>query len=131
MKIGARFPSRMPTDHILKQIAFPPPPAAFRETISLDGSVRPPRIGIREQGRIRKACRMAGLDSVANLGLPAEVGGIFKAKAVQPKGTKKELEQYNREKKIAENMAKMPERIAAWKEERRKAKEAAKPELPF
>ncbi|KAJ3190288.1 hypothetical protein HDU85_000583 [Gaertneriomyces sp. JEL0708] len=83
---------------------------------------------------------MADLDPSAVVGLPdaadrmatAKTAAIAKpAVRLQPKGSKKEVDRYNREKKIAENMSKMPERIAAWKEERRKAKEAAKPEMPF
>ncbi|TPX58701.1 hypothetical protein PhCBS80983_g02926 [Powellomyces hirtus] len=129
MKVGAKFPSRMPTAHILKQIAFPPPPTAFQPTVLLDGSVRAPQISIRDQGRIRKACRMAGLDAAVAVGLPFEE--VKFKKAVQPKGNIKEIKLYEKEKKIAESMARMDERIAAWKEERRKAKESAKPEMPF
>ncbi|KAJ3155264.1 hypothetical protein HDU86_004354 [Geranomyces michiganensis] len=129
MKIGAKFPSRMPTAYILKQIAFPPPPSAFQPSVLLDGSIRPPQISIRDQGRIRKACRMAGLDALATVGVPAEQ--ITYKKAAQPKGSAKEVKAYQKEKKIAESMARMDERIALWKEERRKVKDAARPEVPF
>ncbi|KAI8585737.1 hypothetical protein BDZ88DRAFT_502034 [Geranomyces variabilis] len=130
MKIGAKFPSRMPTAYILKQIAHPPPPAAFQPQLLLDGSTRPPQISVRDQGRIRKACRMAGIDSLAAVGVPAEEIAYLK-KPAQPKGNVKEIKAYQKEKKIAESMARMDERIAAWKEERRKAKAAEKPEMPF
>ncbi|KAI8822181.1 uncharacterized protein EV422DRAFT_525970 [Fimicolochytrium jonesii] len=128
MKIGAKFPSRMPTSYVLKQIAAPPPAAAYHPTTLLDGKVRPPRISYRDQGRIRKACRMAGIDP-ASIGLPPEV--VTYPAVKQPKGSEKEVKKYTREKNIVENMAKMDERIAEWKEERRKLKESTKPELPF
>ncbi|KAI9102707.1 hypothetical protein DFS34DRAFT_610210 [Phlyctochytrium arcticum] len=126
---GARFPSRMPTDYILKQIAFPPPAAALRPITALDGTVRQPRISGRDQWRIHKACRMAGLDAVEVVGLQPEVANTVKY--TMPKGYNREIEKYTREKKIETNMADMPKRVETWKEERRKTKAAAKPLLPF
>ncbi|KAJ3022131.1 hypothetical protein HKX48_006960 [Thoreauomyces humboldtii] len=129
MKVGAKFPSRMPTAYVLRHLAFPPPPSHYQPSVQLDGSVRPPQVSFRDQGRIRKACRMADIDPIAVLGLPEEVA--THKKAVQPRGNKREVKLYEKEKKIEESMARMDERIASWKEERRKAKEAAKPEMPF
>ncbi|KAJ3094763.1 hypothetical protein HDU97_007623 [Phlyctochytrium planicorne] len=151
MRLPTSIPKRMPTDWVLKQIAFPPPPSAFTVFKTLDGELRPPRISVRNQARIRKACLLAGLDAKGIVGLPDPVrkgknveasdasktdGGKGKGKgrdaqAKMPKGSKKEIAKFERKKKIEENMAKMDERIAAWREERRKLKSSNRPDMPF
>ncbi|KAL2918303.1 hypothetical protein HK105_202230 [Polyrhizophydium stewartii] len=125
-----RVPKTMPTDWVLKHIAFPPPKAHFLPSVLPSGRTMPPRISLADQERIRLACKLAGIDAERVVGLPAEQPVDVSAKSLYPKRSS-ELEKFIREKKIAENMAKMPERIAAWKEERRKAKESAKPDMPF
>ncbi|RKO90059.1 hypothetical protein BDK51DRAFT_26925 [Blyttiomyces helicus] len=143
-----RWPRFMPDDWILKQIAFPNP-AAFRPRAT-------------DQAEIRHVCKMAGIDPVAYVGLPPEVEVVKALPNGPPKVATREIKRYERKKKIAENMAQMPERIAKWKEvspgchlsrivgslgvitanvfistpsvtlqEKRKLKEAAKPEMPF
>ncbi|KAJ3217159.1 hypothetical protein HDU67_008379 [Dinochytrium kinnereticum] len=133
MRLPTSIPKRMPTDWVLKQIAFPPPPSSFAPFRTLDGEMRSPRISQRNQARIRKACLLAGLDPVKVVGLPpADIAAEAKKSVYKmPKGSKKEMQKFEREKKIAENMSRMDDKIAAWKEERRKARDAKKPDMPF
>ncbi|KAJ3286635.1 hypothetical protein HK104_008930 [Borealophlyctis nickersoniae] len=129
LKSGVKFPKRMPTNWVLKQISFPPPKSWFEPSVTLDGRTRPPKISGGNQHRIREACLMAGLPPEETVGLPPFQ---FEEKIDPvPRGSHRVVEKYEREKKIAENMATMPERIAAWREEKRRAKEAAKSDMPF
>jgi hypothetical protein len=67
---GLHMPKRMPTNWVLKQIAFPPIPTAFQSGLTLDGRKTPPRISFRNQERIRRACAMASLDP-ESIGIPS------------------------------------------------------------
>ncbi|KAJ3114041.1 hypothetical protein HDU96_002629 [Phlyctochytrium bullatum] len=129
MRLPMSIPKRMPTDWVLKHIAFPPPPSHFAPQRTLDGELRPPRISIRNQARIRKACVMAGLDPHEVVGLP--VKETTEKEYKMPKGNKREIKKVERQHRIEENMKKMDAKIKAWREEKRKAKEAKKPDLPF
>ncbi|KAJ3195343.1 hypothetical protein HK101_000455 [Irineochytrium annulatum] len=192
MRMPKSIPARMPTDYILKQIAFPPPQSHFHAFTTIDGSIRPPLISYRNQWRIRKACALAGLDPVTAVGVPTvehvreqkwiaaqrkeffrlnrlaeeddwekererrmagrvgkkgevtdaavkkDVGAETKAatrgragRIKLQKGNDWEIKKYERQKKIAENMAAMPEKIAAWKAEKKKYKDSLKSDMPF
>ncbi|KAI9205366.1 uncharacterized protein BJ171DRAFT_441565 [Polychytrium aggregatum] len=125
---AVRFPKKMPTNWVLKQIALPPPADKFHPTTFFDGRPRPPKISLKQQERIREACWMAGLDPVKTVGLPE----VSEEKTVQlPRGSQHEVDRYERQKKIRENMSGMADRIATWRKERRAAKQASKPEQPF
>lgn len=67
---GIRFPKGMPSDAILRYIAFPPPPSSFLPPASGKGG---PKIPLRVQAKIRLACQMADLDPVKTVGLPPEL----------------------------------------------------------
>ncbi|KAJ3080743.1 hypothetical protein HK102_002847 [Quaeritorhiza haematococci] len=136
------FPKQFPNAWVLKQIAFPPPKAYFQPQSNIDGQPRPPRISGRNQERIREVCLIAGIDPVKVVGLPEtpvtvgaaeNVKGDEKVDAMEslPRGSKRVLDKYEREKKIEDNMAKMQERIAKWREEKRKLKEKNRPDMPF
>ncbi|KAI8928624.1 hypothetical protein BC831DRAFT_548177 [Entophlyctis helioformis] len=125
-----RLPKVMPSNWVLKQIAFPPPKSHFEPSCDAKGRRLPPRISPADQDRIRLACRIAGIDAEAVVGLPPVAAARLSQKQLIPT-SKRALEKFLRQQKIADNMAKMPERIAAWKEERRKAKAAAVPDMPF
>ncbi|KAH6595444.1 hypothetical protein BASA61_003804 [Batrachochytrium salamandrivorans] len=103
-----RIPKTMPDNWVLKQIAFPPPKMA----------------------RIRLVCKLAGINAENVVGLPAESMESTNPSSLYPKSDRA-LEKLVRQKKIEENMAKMPARIAAWREEKRKTRASAKPDMPF
>lgn len=69
---GLILPRRMPTNWVLKQLAFPPPVNAFKPGETLDGRQTPPRISYRNQERIRRACAMADIDP-ESIGLPSRM----------------------------------------------------------
>ncbi|KAI8851606.1 hypothetical protein BC829DRAFT_360959, partial [Chytridium lagenaria] len=134
MRLPTSIPKRMPTDWVLKQIAFPPPPTAFVPFRTIDGELRSPRISQRNQARIRKACVLAGLDAEKVVGLPPAPVKIFGKKISYLSNMSCVHLTYLtffREKKIMENMSKMDDKLSAWREERRKAKESKKPDMPF
>lgn len=77
----------MPTNWVLKQIAFPPLPKMYEMGTTLDGRETLPRISyryniqltIRNQERIRRACAMADIDP-SSIGLPSrQVRALFLA----------------------------------------------------
>eukprot|EP00842_Homolaphlyctis_polyrhiza_P005108 jgi/Hompol1/5599/HPOL_004569-RA len=120
----------MPTNWVLKQIAFPPPPSHFKPSVTSSGRTLPPRITFGQQERIRFACKLAGIDAERVVGLPPATEVAVSPLSFYSKNDGA-VEKFIKSKKIAENMAKMPERIASWKEEKRKAKESKKPDMPF
>ncbi|KAJ3041157.1 hypothetical protein HDV00_009872 [Rhizophlyctis rosea] len=115
---------------VLKQIAFPPPASYYLPTTLPNGKVRPPQINERLQEVLRETCLIAGLDPVKHMGLP-EVKKKERLSEKLPLGPQTIVSQYQREKKILENLAQMDERIAQYRRERRQAKEDAKSEMPF
>ncbi|KAI8613986.1 hypothetical protein BC830DRAFT_1129574 [Chytriomyces sp. MP71] len=137
MRLPASIPARMPTPSVLRHIAFPPPPAAFRPSLSVDGELRPPRINFRLQERIRKACLLADIDPSAVVGLPEKQPSKMPKSTSQsprikmPKGDPKLIKAVERQYNIEENMAKMGNRIKEWKAEKLKAKAGKRSELPF
>ncbi|KAH6583325.1 hypothetical protein BASA60_001507 [Batrachochytrium salamandrivorans] len=120
----------MPDNWVLKQIAFPPPKWYFVPKIEANGRVLPPRISLPDQARIRLVCKLAGINAENVVGLPAESMESTNPSSLYPKSDRA-LEKLVRQKKIEENMAKMPARIAAWREEKRKTRASAKPDMPF
>ncbi|KAJ3413520.1 hypothetical protein HDV05_007903 [Chytridiales sp. JEL 0842] len=119
----------MPTDWVLKQIAFAPPPSAFQPYTTPNGDLRPPAISVRNQARIRKACLLADLDPTLVVGLPEKEDGNVRYKL--KKGDGREIKAFKRQLKIEENMSKMAERISTWKEEKRKERKSKIPDMPF
>ena len=91
----ASFPKRMPTNSILKLITFPPPPTQFKPTFTPDNIRKAPAISLRNQARIRKTCKMAGLDPVTVVGLPPEPEKK-PLRVKLPMGSKKIITQYER-----------------------------------
>ena len=77
----ARLPKRMPNNWILKTITFPPDRAMFLPTTveEINGTKRvlPPRISPAKQKEIRLACKMAGIDAEAVVGLPPLVNSLL------------------------------------------------------
>jgi hypothetical protein len=114
----------MPSDWVLKQIAFPPPKEHF---LAMDGKL--PRISYHNQLRIRRACVLAGVNC-NSIGLPNMPEDPIKFN-YNMKGSKRPVDLQKRAMKIEENMKQMPARIAAWKAERAKIKLALKPDMPF
>ncbi|KAJ3067694.1 hypothetical protein HDU98_009112 [Podochytrium sp. JEL0797] len=131
MILPLSFPKRMPPASVLRHLAFPPPAAALAATRTLDGEARPPRIPLRMQQRIKKAARLAGLDSYAvpdTMAAPALGKKMF---VRMEKGNSRDVEKVKRHFKVEENMAKMDDKIKAWKEEKAKAKNTKRADLPF
>ncbi|KAL3898008.1 MAG: hypothetical protein SGCHY_003035 [Lobulomycetales sp.] len=132
----------MPTNWVLKQLAFPPPVNAFKPGETLDGRQTPPRISYRNQERIRRACAMADIDP-ESIGLPSRMARAREMsdqerqssqvlhKMQISKSTKKIIAQAERRKKIEENMERMDERVRSWKEEKAKIRQKSRPTIPF
>ncbi|KAI8813006.1 hypothetical protein BJ742DRAFT_673099 [Cladochytrium replicatum] len=130
---GIRFGKQMPTNWVMKQIAFPPPRADFRPQPSFlhMNKLQPPRISFRNQARIRRTCMVAGVDP-ASIGLPSveETNAFIVALQSQPHSGYPTPEDVP-EKKIHKNMSAMPETIARWEQDQEKALKSTKPTLPF
>ncbi|KAJ3243275.1 hypothetical protein HDU78_000663 [Chytriomyces hyalinus] len=139
MKLPTSLPARMPPPSVLRYIAFPPSPSGLLPTVSIDGEKRPPRIPFRMQARIKKACVLADIDPKIILPNLAAAANTPRSDSVAsapstfkiPKGNKREIKSVERQFRIEENMAKMDEKIKAWKEEKKKAKVTKRSEIPF
>ncbi|KAJ3311581.1 hypothetical protein HDV04_003959 [Boothiomyces sp. JEL0838] len=100
----------------------------FLNYVTAEGRILPPRISLKKQQEIRNTCLFAGIDP-SSVGLPPLVEE--KEPKLILKGNKRPVEKKNREEKIIENMKAMPKRIEQYRLERRKGKEARKPDMPF
>ena len=83
-----RIPKKMPNNWILKQIAFPPPKEDFFSRTGRLGKLLPPRISLEEQQQIRLTCKLAGIDPVKVVGLPAEELALQSAYSLYAKSDK-------------------------------------------
>jgi hypothetical protein len=90
---------------------------------------RPPRISLRRQADLRKACLIQGLDPV-KLGIPPKAEHK-PLRTKPPKGTKYQRNYEERKAKVEKLMAEMPKKIEAWREEKRQEKLKAKSTMPF
>ncbi|KAJ3254552.1 hypothetical protein HK103_007106 [Boothiomyces macroporosus] len=126
--MAMRFGKNMANNWILKTITFPPPKEYFLPFKTAEGRILPPRISLKKQQEIRNTCLFAGIDP-SSVGLPPFVEE--KEPKLILKGNKRPVEKKNREEKIIENMKAMPKRIEQYRLERRKGKEARKPDMPF
>ncbi|KAJ3378065.1 hypothetical protein HDU84_007972 [Entophlyctis sp. JEL0112] len=101
-----------------------------------------PRIPRLMQARVRSARRLAGLElpssspplstSHADQALPSDSALPTNATPRLASGSARDIERVERQLKIEENMARMDERIRAWKEEKAKAKLLKKKgDMPF
>lgn len=124
-----RIPKQMPSDWILKQIAFPPPKEYYSPKTLESGKICPPKISYRNQLRIRHACILANI-SPESIGLPP-VPVESPKRFYDIKGSKAPQKIHSRALKIEQNMKEMPQRVAAWRAEKRKQRLAAVPEMPF
>ncbi|KAJ1545317.1 hypothetical protein HK405_008008, partial [Cladochytrium tenue] len=105
MRLPKRLPPQMPSDWVLKQIAFPPPRAAFAGAGSSSAADAPrarirASISFRNQARIRQACELAGLDPATVVDLP-------------PPMPKRQLEWERRMDEIMRNTVRLPGASAA------------------
>jgi hypothetical protein len=123
-----KFPKAMPSNWVLKQIAFPPLKEHFKNS-EINGEIRAPKISYRDQWRIRLACRAADIPE-ESVGLPPLPAAELK-RHYTIKGSQRPVEQDKRAAKIQENMAHMTKRIATWKADKKKAKLASIPDMPF
>ncbi|ORX61480.1 hypothetical protein DM01DRAFT_1404272 [Hesseltinella vesiculosa] len=90
---------------------------------------RPPRVPLRVQNDLRKACVQYGIDPVA-YGLPA--AAAHKPLKYKPnKLEKHERMRSERQETIRKNLEKMPQTIQAWKEDKLKELAKQKTSLPF
>ncbi|KAJ3025973.1 UNVERIFIED_CONTAM: hypothetical protein HDU68_006413 [Siphonaria sp. JEL0065] len=74
--------------------------------------------------------KLAGLDALAASTAPSVLPSTPKKFKLQ-KGSTRDVNQVVREFKIIDNMARMDEKIKAWKDEKTKAKQVKKQDLPF
>ncbi|ORY39629.1 hypothetical protein BCR33DRAFT_700008 [Rhizoclosmatium globosum] len=136
MKLPTSIPSRMPPASVLRHLVVRPSSESLVAQRTVDGELRPPRIPLRMQQRVNKAALLAGLDPLPSLAQASSKSSSSSSTSTPkivalPKGSKRDIEKVQREIKVAENMAKMDERIRAWKEEKAKAKQVKRAELPF
>jgi predicted DNA-binding antitoxin AbrB/MazE fold protein len=120
---ATRFPKKMPNNYILSMVAHQPPASDFAPLKTEAGTLKP-KISYAKQLRIKSCADLIGVDTVFKLSQPELTVKL-------PKGSKTLLEKADRQKRVSENMKRMDKRIEEYRKERRKAKEAKKPDMPF
>ncbi|TPX30874.1 hypothetical protein SmJEL517_g05655 [Synchytrium microbalum] len=133
-----RFPKTPPSDRTLALIDKIPKATAYKpRTRPVDlNSYLPWRKTIQlsytTQQDMYNTAILAGLDPIKHFQhFPVQASSTPVANLAQQRGNSSILNSFAREKKISENMRKMPDKIKAFEQERRKQRESEKPDLPF
>jgi hypothetical protein len=116
MNRAVRFAKQMTNNTVLKMISFPPPKEYFLPFVTTDGKILPPRVSYQFQWRIRRACEAAKIDAEKVVGLPPLPKESLFPKQLLQKGSQRPIEKAKRQQKVQENMEKMEQRIAQYKE---------------
>ena len=125
----SRIPKSMPSDRLLQMIVFPPPQTFFQKTVDAKtGAAIDARIPEATQNELKQILQMAGLPEYLQLFPREPQAQIAKPLVRQPSKEDKRIKKLQR---IEANLKAMPERIAKWKEDKRRKRIDEKPEMPF